>query len=171
MPSIEPAPQSGASPFLQLERHAPVLPPSARPMPVPSNAGRTHAADLTDYITLGVGVAGVGALGLAAVGGIEGMAAVAAGGAVVAKNVGTAAKAFGPKIAEDAKALAERFKDAKEVGKFVAEQTSAAVGELTRATVIGAGVSGGAALTERVIHAFEPPPSAAKFVPDCDVRR
>ena len=100
MPSIRPVPQSGAAPILPSETQptrgiAPA--PVASRMPVAAGAGRARIAGLDDYITLGVGLAGIGALGVATVGGES----AALGVATLAKNAVTAAKAFGPKIAED----------------------------------------------------------------------
>jgi hypothetical protein len=128
-------------------------------MPVPSNAGEKHAADLGDYITLGIGLAGIGALGVAAAGGVEG---VAVGGALLAKNVATAAKAYGPRLAEDWKAGAERLKTPTGVGHVAAEQTTAAFTDYARNVVVGAGISTGAALAQHVARAFMPqaPPPA-----------
>ena len=85
-----------------------------------------------------------------AAGGVEG---IAVGGALLAKNIGTAAKAYGPKLAEDWKAGAERLKTATGVGHVAAEQTTAALTDYTRSAVVGAGVSAGAALAQHVVHA------------------
>jgi hypothetical protein len=166
MPSINPAPQSGAAPLPSFEPN-PASPPVARAMPVPANAGRTHTADLGDYITLGIGLAGVGALTVASAGGIE---AVAAGGAVLAKNIGTAAKAYGPKLAEDWKAGAERLKSPSGVGSVAAEQTTAALTDYARSAVVGAGVSAGAALAQHVVRAVMPHPVESKAHSACGPR-
>jgi hypothetical protein len=166
MPSINPAPQSGAAPRSPLEPQ-PASPPAARAMPVPANAGRSHTADLGDYITLGIGLAGVGALTVASAGGLE---AVAAGGAILAKNVGTAAKAFGPKLVEDWKAGAERLKSASGVGSVAAEQTTAALTDYARSAVVGAGVSAGAALAHHMVHAVMPHPVEGKAPAECGPR-
>ena len=153
MPSIQPSPQSGVAPA-RAERSAGVVTsaPVASRMPVPAEAGREHVAGLADYITLGIGLAGVGALATAAFGG-EG---VALGAAALAKNAVTAAKAFGPKIAQDWQAGAASLKDAAGVGTFAAEQTTAAVADWTRSAVIGTGLSAGAALAQRAVHALAP---------------
>jgi hypothetical protein len=155
MPSITPAPQSGAAPIPPRETQpARETVPVASRMPVPSGAGRERVAGLGDYITLGVGLAGVGVLATAAVGG-EG---VALGAAALAKNAVTAAKAFGPKIAEEWKASADGLKDAAGVGTFAAEQTTAAVADWSRSAIIGTGLSAGAALAQRAAHALAPHP-------------
>ncbi len=164
MPSINPSPQSGVPPSSPRELHTQVSPPVASAMPVPANAGRNHTADVGDYITLGIGLAGVGALGIAAAGGVEG---VAAGGALLAKNIGTAAKAYGPKLVEDWKAGAERLKTATGVGHVAAEQTTAALTDYARSAVVGAGVSAGAALAQRAVHAVTRHHSANRAPGDC----
>lgn len=164
MPSIYPSPQSGPAPLPPLERQASLAPPVASPMPVPPNAGRNRTADLGDYITLGIGLAGIGALGIAAAGGVEG---VAVGGALLAKNIGTAAKAYGPTLAEDWKAGAERLKTATGVGHVAAEQTTAALTDYARSAVVGAGVSAGAALAQHVVHAVTHHAEASKAQSDC----
>jgi hypothetical protein len=168
MPYIEPSPQSGVAPAPpREERSAGVAAsaPVASRMPVPADAGREHVAALGDYITLGVGVAGVGALAAAAFGG-EG---VALGAGVLAKNAVTAAKAFGPKIAQDWKAGAAGLKDAAGVGTFAAEQTTAAVADWARSAVIGTGLSAGAALAQRGMHALAPQ-TETKPAPQCNPR-
>lgn len=157
MQQVSPSPQSGVPPQTPLERLASQPPPIASAMPAPANAGRDHTADLGDYITLGIGLAGIGALGIAAAGGVEG---VAVGGALLAKNIGTAAKAYGPKLAEDWKAGAERLKSATGIGHVAAEQTTAALAEYARSAVIGAGVSTGLALAQRAMHSVAPHPAA-----------
>lgn len=164
MPSSVPSPQSGAPPLIPLGRRESVTPPVARAMPVPPNAGRSHMADLGDSITLGIGLAGIGALGIAAAGGVEG---IAVGGALLAKNISTAAKAYGPKLAEDWKAGAERLKTATGVGHVAAEQTTAALTDYARSAAVGAGVSAGAALAQHMVHAVTHHPAAHKAPSEC----
>ena len=163
MPSINPSPQSGVPPQTPLERRASLAPPAASATPAPANAGRNHEADAGDYITLGIGLAGLGALGIAAAGGVEG---VALGGALLAKNIGTAAKAYGPKLAADWKAGAERLKTPTGVGRVAAEQTTAALTDYARSAVVGAGVSAGAALAQHAIRSVAPH-AAATTPSDC----
>ena len=168
MPSIQPSPQSGVAPAPPREERSAIrstFAPVASRMPVPADAGREHVAGGADDITLGVGLAGVGALAAAAFGG-EG---VALGAAALAKNAVTAAKAFGPKIAEDWKASAEGLKSAAGVGTFAAEQTTAAVADWTRSAVIGTALSTGAALAQRAAHALAPQPEP-KAAPQCSPR-
>ena len=162
--SADDAAQSGVPPRMPLERSAALPPPVASATPVPANAGRDHKTDVGDSITLGIGLAGVGALGIAAAGGVEG---VAVGGALLAKNIGTAAKAYGPKLAEDWKVGAARLKTATGVGHVAAEQTTAALTDYARSAVVGAGVSAGAALAQHVVHAVTHHPSATKPPSDC----